>query len=239
MAVYLNDTLPGAEGRQGTFEVNVGGRPRTFNGVFLNSRGLTSPPLVLHELGHSYGGDHTDSAGDPLGGGANYGDNPASPRWGLPLVVANPGPGWDGNNRDRMGFIPANRKVTFAGGTQQVTMTRLTQPGPDGAMLVTVPVPNNAAKYVVSVRTRIGYDAQFQYPADRNMCAGCPSLSAFGYGLPTPGVAIQQVVPGQDPGSDVLPRREVIGSPPRRCGWAGRRLPTPGEQSEHPHRPLR
>ena len=41
-----------------------------------------------------------------------------------------------------------------------VTLTRLTQPGPDGARMVDVPFGTTGAKYVVSARTRIGYDAK-------------------------------------------------------------------------------
>ncbi|MEZ5251906.1 MAG: hypothetical protein R2713_22680 [Ilumatobacteraceae bacterium] len=66
------------------------------------------------------------------------GDDPKRPTAGLAPRTNNVTPGWDAYNRDRMGFVPADRKVTVATGTQTVNLTRLTQPGA-GPMIVEVP----------------------------------------------------------------------------------------------------
>ena len=69
--VYLNDQLPGAEGVTQATEIQVGGAPRVVTTVLLTWRGLTSPPLLLHELGHVFGGRHpggTPATATPCGG---------------------------------------------------------------------------------------------------------------------------------------------------------------------------
>lgn len=188
LMVFLNDQLPGAEGRWFPVTLTVGGQATRYDVVMITRRGLTSPPLVLHELGHVFGGKHTSSYTDPLGGGSTYGDRPERPVNGVALRTVNIGPGWDASNRDAAGWVPADRKVNFASGTQTVTLTRLTQPGPTGAMLVNVPIGATGARYVVSARTRVGYDAQTKFP----------NTLQFGYVVPEPGVVIERVSPTQD-----------------------------------------
>lgn len=73
--VFVNDQLPGAEGRTMPVTIPINGAT-PFTSVLITRRGLTSPPLVLHELGHVYGGKHTSSISDPLGGAAFYGERP-------------------------------------------------------------------------------------------------------------------------------------------------------------------
>jgi hypothetical protein len=188
VAVFVNDQLAGAEAAVVPVALEVGGQQLPYNGMIVTRRGLTSPPLVLHELGHVFGGKHTRSVTDPLGGGATYGDRPERPVNGVPLRTVNIGPGWDASNRDAMGWVPADRKVTFAGGTQTVTLSRLTQPTPTGAMLVNVPIGTSQVRYVVSARTHTGYDSQTKFP----------NTLQFGYVVPTPGVVIEQVDPNLD-----------------------------------------
>ena len=188
VAVFLNDQLAGAEAALVPVSLPVGGQEVAFRGIIVTRRGLTSPPLVLHEIGHAFGGKHTRSQTDPLGGGSTYGDRPERPVNGVPLRTVNIGPGWDASNRDAMGWIPAERKVTFGGGTQSVTLSRLTQPTPTGAMLVNVPIGSTPARYVVSARTHTGYDAQTKFP----------DTLQFGHVVPVPGVVIEKVDPSVD-----------------------------------------
>ena len=203
--VYLNDRLGGMEG--GSFTSAFNGRPPTIvNGVSLMNtavltyRALNSPGLVLHELGHILGGVHTFSAADPLGGGSIYGTNPKLPNPDGTLSKRNVGPIWDGYNRDRMGFVPADRKVTFPGGTQTVELSRLTQPIAGLPMLVDVPYGtgqsgDGANRYVVSARTRIGFDA----------ARGSDDSFSLDPVLAVPGVMIQNVN-GQQPTAVMLSR---------------------------------
>jgi hypothetical protein len=184
--VFLNDQLPGAEGRTVPVSIPVNGQPTDFTSVLITRRGLNSPGLVLHELGHVFGGKHTNSITDPLGGAAFYGErpdlNPNNPR------RVNVGPGWDASNRDAMGWIPANRKTAVASGTQTITLTRLTQPGPNGMMLVDVPIGATGERYVVAARTRVGYDSQ----------QTSNNTLQFGYLLRVQGVVIEKVSPTAD-----------------------------------------
>jgi hypothetical protein len=125
---YSNEDFNG--GIQGiTFPRDFGGRSNRVMAV--NWRGLNSPGLVLHELGHAWRGIHTESVADGLGGGARYSDNPRFWKPGDRLRFNNVGPGWDGFNRDRMGFIPAARKVVFQGGTQTIDGAQFKDPAND------------------------------------------------------------------------------------------------------------
>ena len=151
VAVYMNDALADAQGES---------YPSVLPGVTLltvNVRGLTSPPLVLHELGHilASGGLHTDSTSDPLGGAALYGDDPTGTP---PFSIAAVSPEWDASRRELMGFIPAASLRAFSGGTQTYNLSRLTQPLPGLPTVIDVPLPNGS-KYVISARTQIGYDS--------------------------------------------------------------------------------
>ncbi len=190
--IFLNDAL--ADSTMATapwpIAVPVGGQDRDFQAVILGVRGPHSPPLVLHELGHVFGGrtsKHTGSRTDPLGGGANLGDRPDAANPGAMQTVTI-GPGYDASARDNMGWIPADRKVRYGGGTQQYALSRLTQPVANGPLLVDVPIGSTTARYVVSARTRIGYDDQLIYPNQ-------PQL---GQVVPATGVVIEKVDPAAD-----------------------------------------
>ncbi len=201
-AVFLNDEIgANIQGRAGTIGYQIGGQQKQVPTVLLSTHGITSPALVLHEFGHLWGGQHTESRIDPLGGGSYMGDNPKQPKWPLPLKSANSGPGFHAFNRDLMGWVPAARKARFAGGTQQFTLTRLTQPAADGSLMVEVPFGTGGSRYTVEARTRIGFDAATQYP-DFQVCAGCFSATQFGFVIPTEGVYIHRIDnPNGDPAS--------------------------------------
>jgi hypothetical protein len=185
--VFTNGELNGALGTTtNRAPITVGGQPRDVTTVVLSGRGLNSPPLVLHELGHVFGGTHTSSPTDPLGGGAALGDAFDVP-W-TPKRNASIAPGYDASTRDAAGWIPTDRKARHAGGTQAYPLSRLTQPRPDGSLLVDVPIGSTTARYVVSVRTRIGYDEQ----------ASLENVTFLGYAVPEPGVVIEKVAAGTD-----------------------------------------
>lgn len=183
--VFVNDLLPGAHGvTLGGVSIPVNGTEKSYGAIGLGYRALNGAPLVLHELGHFFGGKHTSSQTDPLGGGSRFGGR-------LDLGndrVANIGPTWDASNRDAMGWIPAGRKASVAGGTQTITLSRLNQPLATGSMLVDVPIGTTGERYVVAARTRTGYDAQ----------TTSPNTTQFGYVVPTAGVVIEKVSPSAD-----------------------------------------
>lgn len=205
VAMYFNDQLgDGAQGESWPVLPPAANRPTPMTGLAVNDMGFTSPPLVLHELGHilSNGGMHTDSQSDPLGGAAWYGDDPTNPFPGVPLRTASVSPEWDASRRELMGFIPASNIVTFSGGTQTYNLSRLTSPIPGLPTNIDVPLPNGT-KYVISARTLAGYDS---YPI-------MPASPFLGTSLSTEGVRIELFTsinvdahiemsnPGGDPGS--------------------------------------
>jgi hypothetical protein len=148
-------------------------------------------------------GKHTNSFTDPMGGGANLGDRPDAANPGA-MRTANIGPGYDAGLRDLIGWIPAERKVRYGGGTQQYALSRLTQPVAEGPLLVDVPIGSTTARYVVSARTRTGYDAQL-------ITEGQPQ---FGFVIPEQGVVIEKV----DPAAHTVRMLSVAGARGREVG---------------------
>jgi hypothetical protein len=197
IAVYFNDVQPVATlgGFAYTASFVPGPRsPLVANMISVYYRGLNSPGIVLHELGHAFGSNsHTDSTSDPLGGGGASGTDPKLLGAGeaLPPATRQVGPGWDASRRQLMGFIPASRIVQFSGGTQNYNLSRLTQPLAGVPTVIEVPLPNGA-KYVVSARTRVGLDAL------TNVAGASTNLFANGtspFNLPFEGVKIELVPP--------------------------------------------
>jgi len=173
VAVYVNDVLNDASGESWTATLPGPASPTQLNALIVGVRGFTSPPLVLHEIGHilclsGYGGAHTDSFSDPLGGGAALGDDPMLPiKTGeTALRVASVSPEWDASRRELMGLIPAASNPQFAGGTQTYNLSHLTQPLPGLPIAIDVPLPDGT-KYVISARTHIGYDSYQTFPNDQ------------------------------------------------------------------------
>jgi hypothetical protein len=172
VAVYVNDVLNDASGESWTATLPGPTSPTQLNALIVGVRGFTSPPLVLHEIGHilclsGFGGAHTDSFSDPLGGGAALGDDPMLPiKTGeTALRVASVSPEWDASRRELMGLIPAASNPQFAGGTQTYNLSHLTQPLPGLPIAIDVPLPDGT-KYVISARTHIGYDSYQTFPND-------------------------------------------------------------------------
>jgi hypothetical protein len=206
VAVYVNDVLAsGASGESWRAPLPAKS-PTNLNALTVGVQGFTSPPLVLHELGHILGNlsSHTDSFSDPMGGGAHLGDDPSN----LPTYLTSPrsvsvSPEWDASRREAMGFIPAASIATYPGtGTQTYSISRLTQPLPGLPTVVEVPLPNGA-KYIISARTAISYDAYSWYV---NGYAGFQSLPIEGvrielYTSPDVDSHIEMSTPGGDPSS--------------------------------------
>jgi hypothetical protein len=170
--VYVNDVLNDASGESWTATLPGPASPTQLNALIVGVRGFTSPPLVLHEIGHilclsGYGGSHTDSFSDPLGGGAALGDDPMQPikNGETALRVASVSPEWDASRRELMGLIPTASNPQFAGGTQTYNLSRLTQPLLGLPTAIDVPLPGGT-KYVISARTHIGYDSYQTFPND-------------------------------------------------------------------------
>jgi hypothetical protein len=165
VAVYVNDVLNDAMGESWTAKLPGPASPTQLNSLIVGIRGFTSPPLVLHELGHilATGGQHTDSASCPMGGGAALGDDPMNPIPSLPaLRVASVSPEWDASRRELMGFIPTASIASFSTGTQTYNLSRLTQALAGLPTVIEVPLPGGA-KYVISARTHIGYDSYLTF----------------------------------------------------------------------------
>jgi hypothetical protein len=110
---------------------------------------------VAHEMGHGYGLPHSrDDHWDVMSWGS----------CGLPSGIHHPVFGcvdvhtiaW---HKDRLGWIPPERKHVHTSGSCTLMLERLAQPGPDGFLMAQIPVPGRETRcYSVEARIRNGYD---------------------------------------------------------------------------------
>jgi hypothetical protein len=110
---------------------------------------------VAHEMGHGYGLPHArDDHWDVMSWGS----------CGLPSAIHHPVFGcvdvhtiaW---HKDKLGWIPPERKHVHLKGSRTLVLERLAQPGPEGLLLVQIPIPGTETRcYTLEARTRVGYD---------------------------------------------------------------------------------
>jgi M6 family metalloprotease-like protein len=185
VSLFFNAQLNVSGGYQAA-EYTLSGTTRRWHVFWLNNRAWNSPALWAHEFGHLVGGTHSDNRYDSLG------TTPFGQRKGG--AITNPSragvAAYNAYTREQAGWLPADRKVTYAGQPQQVTLARLTHPGTDGALMVQIPIGDGASFYTVEFRTRIGIDASMDFPTftiNQRLL------------LPADAVVIQRMQPGADP----------------------------------------
>jgi len=121
----------------------------------------THPGVIAHEMGHGFGLPHSsgpysatyDSKWDPMS--ASYSN------WNCPnrhidyqcisvhTITA---------HKDKLNWIAPDRIYTAESGTtQSITLERLAQPGPNGYLMVKIPI-SSTVFYTVEARKAIGYD---------------------------------------------------------------------------------
>ena len=167
LVVFVDDRINGEIGGRAIFPqtLTVGGIDKSYNITAMTSRGLTSPGLIVHEMGHTMQAQHiTPGAAWDAEGTTPFGSDAGIVPPSM-IRIGDYGPTFSAGNRDLMGWIPDMRKVVYnpANGQQTTTISRLNQPVPDLPVMIRVPLPNDAA-YIIEYRTKVGFDATI--PAD-------------------------------------------------------------------------
>jgi hypothetical protein len=83
-------------------------------------------------------------------------------RCGVPLELNCHSVHITAHQKDRLGWIAPERKaIVLAGSDEVFHLERLAEPGPDGLLLIEIPVPGNPRRfYTVEARKRAGYDVE-------------------------------------------------------------------------------
>jgi M6 family metalloprotease-like protein len=135
----------------GPARITLGGVTKNWRVALLPSGAFGHPRLIQHEMGHTFNMRHPSAARwDSLG--TPYCPPSSQDSFGCW------GPEASAYNRDRAGWIPADRRFTHSGGSQQVTLARLTQPGATGYLLATIPYGTEGKYYSVEMRRQVSYD---------------------------------------------------------------------------------
>lgn len=142
----------------------------TLDGVAKNWRMTWEPPwgysnitVIAHEMGHGFGLPHSSG---------NYGktyDNQwdvMSDTWTNCPNSSNPTYGCLSQHtisyhKDILGWIPANQKFTYLGGSATITLEQLAVPQSGNYLMAQIPIGGSSTHfYTVEVRKKAGYDVQ-------------------------------------------------------------------------------
>ncbi|MEZ4519266.1 MAG: DNRLRE domain-containing protein [Chloroflexota bacterium] len=170
---------------------DIGGSQRTYRVTWLPPWAWTKLGLVEHEMGHGFGLPHS-SANDYEYG--NTWDVMSDTSYYCAFTDAAYGCAGKHTiayHKDLLGWIPANRIYVADAGTHHVTLEQTTQPGPNGDLLVKVPVNGSADHFVtIEARRRVGYDA----------------------GLPGNAIVLHDVQPRAEPAHLIDPSNSFLGA---------------------------
>jgi hypothetical protein len=167
------DAVPRAGRQPGRRHHQQGGRLRRAGGRVLLDPGAQFQAFAAHEMGHGYGLEHSFSD-DPTYQNAPWSQiGEYDDEWDL-MSVQNAhmfattrfglgGPGLNGHNVDRMGWMPRN-KITTVGAagetTRTLTLTAVNKLGQTGWGLVRIPFdPSDLTRYyTVELRAKTAWD---------------------------------------------------------------------------------
>ncbi len=149
---------------------SIGRWPRTLDGVS-GQWGFTWIPdngaqagVLYHEIGHNFGFPHASNAVAMTGASPN--------EYGNVWDVMGNGQGWTDPtygwvsshtsmyHKDTAGWLAANRRFTYTGGTQAVTLEQSAQAGANNYLAAFIPIGGSSTHMlVVEARRKTGYDA--------------------------------------------------------------------------------
>jgi hypothetical protein len=133
----------------------IGGVTRVWGVTWLPPSALRYIRVVAHEMGHGYGLPHShEDIWDVMSiGTCELPSAVHHPRFGC--VDVHP----IGFHKDRLGWIPEDRKLRHTGGARTVVLERLAQPLTADLLLAEIPLPGSTSRfYTVESRRRAGYD---------------------------------------------------------------------------------
>ncbi len=147
----------------GSRYINIDGQNKFYRVTWEPPWGYTDITVMAHEMGHGFGMPH--SSGNY---GATY-DNVwdvMSNAWSNCSAANHPTYGCLGQqtisyHRDLVGWLNTNKKFTFNGTQQTITLERLTQPTTSDYLLAKIPIDGSTTHYyTVEARKKIGYDSK-------------------------------------------------------------------------------
>jgi M6 family metalloprotease-like protein len=141
------------------------GVSRCYGVTWLWPRASAKQSTVAHEMGHTFGLQHSSAGSDEIYGNlwdamsatTSCETDPAEGSF-TPHMIA--------YDKDTLGWIPADRKlVASPQGTVMIELAALANPAAQGYLLAQVPIAGAPARfYTVEARLRVGYDRAL--PAD-------------------------------------------------------------------------
>lgn len=175
----------------GTERLTLDGVSKVFGVTWMPAMaGFFHHPGLAHEMGHSFGLPHSRDTANP---------NPYSNPWDL-MSDAHCSASFDATYqclgkhiiaayKDRLGWLPAERIVTVASGTQtEVTLEALAQLPAANYLMARIPIKGTNRYYTVEARQRMGYD--------RSLSKDRLVIHEVDPGRPEPAHFIQELPPG-------------------------------------------
>ena len=135
------------------------GQSRCYSMTWLWPPASTKPAKVVHEIGHTFGLQHSSA-----GIGEIYGNlwdaMSATPSREADQTVGSFAPHVIAYDKEMLGWIPADRKlVAAAQGTATIELAALANSTAQGYLLAQIPIAGAPARfYTVEARLRVGYD---------------------------------------------------------------------------------
>lgn len=143
--------------------LTLDGATKSYSTSWLPPWAYSSISVVQHEMGHGFGlphssGDYDETYDSPWDVMSKDRANCSITRDPVYGCVAQ---GTISYHKDILGWIPAARKYTHAGGQQTIHLEQLTLPGGEGYLMAQIPIDGSSTHfYTVEARRQVGYDAK-------------------------------------------------------------------------------